>query len=150
MGYVFVDIDGVLRRGFAASRIPGVLPALNQDSVNALSSIAKADPALEFILSSAWRVEYGYDRTVKYLESLGFPKGRFVGQTPDLSGRSGIASTDRRRAEYEAFLKAHDEKAYVILDDNRFLGALSLNQIMPTMNGLREAQARVALKLVKS
>ena len=68
MGYVFVDIDGVLRRGFAASRIPGVLPALNQDSVNALSSIARADPALEFILSSAWRIEYGYDRTVEYLE----------------------------------------------------------------------------------
>ena len=144
MGVVFVDIDGVLRRGWA--RPSGVeMPMLDKRAVDALIEIARRDPQLEFVLSSQWRNDYGYAETVSYLESLGFPKDRFIGKTPSVTG---VPSSERRRAEIRRWLNAHGKKRYVILDNNMTLGDLSAKQI--GRSGLLGAgDVSRALKMVK-
>lgn len=125
MGIVFVDIDGVLRRGWAKPA-DGSMPLLDQSAVDALSAIARQDRRLEFVLSSQWRNDFGYQETVNYLEQLGFPRGRFIGHTNNVTG---VPSIYRRRAEIRQWLDQHDKKQYVILDNNTMLGTLARKQI---------------------
>lgn len=145
MGVVFVDIDGVLRRGWAQPA-DGSMPVLDQSAVDALSKIARDDPQLEFVLSSQWRNDFGYERTVRYLESLGFPRGRFIGQTDNVSG---VPSTDRRRAEIQQWIDKHDKKRFAILDNNANMGKLRARQI--GRDGLlRPADVEKAIRMVSS
>lgn len=145
MGVVFVDIDGVLRRGWAQPA-DGSLPVLDQSAVDALSKIARDDPRLEFVLSSQWRNDFGYERTVRYLESLGFPRGRFIGQTDNVSG---VPSTDRRRAEIQQWIDKHDKKQFVILDNNTNMGKLRARQIGRD-HPLRESDVERAIGMVSN
>lgn len=143
MGIVFVDIDGVLRRGWAKP-VDGSMPMLDQAAVDALSKIARDDPRLEFVLSSQWRNDFGYEETVSRLEELGFPTGRFIGATPNVTG---VPSTERRRAEIQRWLDQHDKKQFVVLDNNPNMGDMSKRQI--GLNGLlRSSDVEKAIRMV--
>ena len=137
---LFVDIDGVMRTGWAVTQGTR-LPEFSREAVDALKYIIANVPNLHLVLSSAWRWEYGASRTKQHFASYGI-RGQWEGETPDLRDAPGISSQNRRQAEIARYLSANSQDdPFVILDDNTNLGSLEARQVkgMLTMAKAREA-----------
>jgi hypothetical protein len=129
MKIIFLDIDGVINTSSSGSPGTGPKPKLNKSVIDALNLIIEDLPEARFVLSSRWRVDYGYSETVKYLKSSGF-NGIFVGQTPNFDKPSTESLKPRRRYEIQKYLDDNNITGeFVIIDDNADLGRLSSRQI---------------------
>lgn len=148
MKIIFIDIDGVLNTSQPPSG--GRKPSLNKRAIDALNSVIEQAPDVRFVLSSRWRVDYGYANVVRYLKSEGL-NATFVGQTPNFDRPETRNLTPRRRYEIQKYLDDHGIKSeYVIIDDNPDLGRLSSRQIRTRFSvGLTESRVQEILRILE-
>lgn len=115
---IFLDVDGVLNdhsdlmESFNAG---GDNDVITPSKVARLNSIIEATGAV-CVLSSTWRVVFGFEQTIALMEKRGFT-GSFVGMTPDFVT---YRCSETRGSECQAWLDQHDEmdiESYLILDD---------------------------------
>ena len=147
MKIIFIDIDGVLNTSDPPSG--GRKPRLNKRAIDALNAVIEQVPDVRFVLSSRWRVDYGYADVVRYLKSQGL-NGVFVGQTPNFDKPETRNLSPRRRYEIQKYLDDHEiNSEYVIIDDNPDLGRLSSRQIRTRFNvGLTESRVADIVRLL--
>ena len=130
MYLIFLDIDGVLNRGFDPSRVTrvdvgGLFAGGSRSNTNAgfdyhvESCVAALNTLIattraKIVISSSWRTEHPYEELCGILHERFEVVGEIIGQTPDV-----IEFPACRAAEIRAFLDQFepDVEGLVILDD---------------------------------
>lgn len=150
MKIIFLDIDGVINTSSSGTSGAIPKPKLNKSAISALNSIIEELPEVRFVLSSRWRVDYGYTETIRYLKENGF-KGLFVGQTPNFDKPSTENLKPRRRYEIEKYLDENNIRGeFVIIDDNPDLGRLASRQIKTRWSsGFTAGRVRDVLRILQ-
>lgn len=134
MYLIFLDIDGVLNRGYDPSRVTpvdvgglfqgGSRPNTNagfdyhvESCVAALNTLIATTRA-KIVISSSWRTEHPYEELCGILHERFGVVGEIIGQTPDVI-EDAEGFTACRAAEIRAFLDQFepDVEGVVILDD---------------------------------
>jgi hypothetical protein len=149
MKIIFLDIDGVLNNSLGGAPGTGAKPKLNKSSIDAINMIIEQVPDVRFVLSSRWRVDYGYAETVRYLKESGI-NGVFIGQTPNFDNPSTEKLKPRRRYEIQKYLDDHGITVqFVIIDDNSDLGRLVSRQIKTRWSsGFTSSRVNDAIRLL--
>lgn len=164
MKVIFLDIDGVLN---AAKLRNGWFVRQDGQEVDGLIGIAREPVAClnrlieesgaKLVLSSAWRLLHGLERTKANLERSGFRHGdAFVGETPLLVTRAGsVTSVLPRRREIREWARGwtgEPIESFVILDDDDDMGALGPALVLtdPYGFGLTDACVNAAKDVLAS
>lgn len=151
MRVLFLDIDGVLRPGDwvdgdpGARRSEGDCRVVVPDPTRPLfypACVARLNGVLartqaRVVLSSAWRIAYGWRETRATLVAGGLSSEHaWLGETPVLWGARG--------EEIAAWLaRRHDVEAFAILDDDRAAGSVHPDRFVQTgfATGLQDEHA---------
>lgn len=120
--YIFLDVDGVLNYETTKARIPGEgWLGIEKKKVLLLQSIVHQSHA-DIILSSSWRYDWFKDmdrcnKVGRYLNKKLAETGlRIRDKTPQFGNGYG------RGGEIMSYLEEHPADAWVILDDEIFMG----------------------------
>lgn len=111
---IFLDFDGVIRyKGWS------------REALNNLNWLKKEFDA-QIVVSSDWRHSHNLNDLRRLLHALGVDI-RDLDQTPILANYEGeFAFYEPRNSEIEAYIRDHDVKNYVVLDDIFALGKTAL------------------------
>jgi len=114
MKVLFLDIDGVLNSRATRARNPSGFCGISSSLVKKLKEIIDATGA-EIVLSSDWKVSWKNKRKdgIYLDEKLAEFDLKIIDCTEDIDW-------SRRGAEILSYVKKHNIKAFVILDDRKF------------------------------
>lgn len=155
MRILFLDIDGVLNSDawFRSKRNRTETNELDVAAVKRLDLIVERTGA-KVVISSTWRTGLTREELTAILQKYGF-RGEVIDMTPVL--RAGEvrdrAGSPTRGDEIQAWLDAQPAppRAFVILDDQTDLGALSVRQVFTTYDhGLLDEHVEQAIVFLES
>ena len=147
---VFLDVDGVLNclATFREKRPGGV--ALDVNKVALVGALCRRTGA-KVVISSSWRHGRGsMGRLREWLHERGLPRHYVIGRTPNRAGLVGkVWRAPCRGDEIAAWCEAHPVDAFVILDDDADMGALSAHLVRTTFDtGLTPEHCERAAKML--